>query len=655
MSARLLERLVPRIQVSDTFGTWADAPELRLDSRVQLVIGSAVTDQITLRHLYGPAVKLAHERQVHKVDPLPYAHRWVRVVDPDDSENVLWQGIIKRDQRAVFPSSEGPHGVQTFVAIGGVEILRRCIVNTSWWWDSDGALRELEWIPHLNRRGIAGLLEGTRTDNEHPPYGYLFGGTSTWTHAQFLEHLLIHHIQQIDGPGWTLSGATDILEDHTEAVALGQNMNALEILHRFIKPAQGLEFAVLPTAIGFAIKVFAISAAPVTFGNVTMPANGDTLPLSPSTDPYVINADVEDSYDQVVDTLEVSGERIESCFTIAADEKEAMWTSAQESAYKSASTKGGADELDHDLARTDDSFRLVYQGFRLSDDFDHNDGAASPILDDEGELDSVGAYRQNIIRRTLPRLPLFEGGDYTTDPPTLTAAQDDFVPTLAVGKVSADRGYVVLDKTDHADLEGNDDIIVHGASVRVCPDDWAVLLEFRANYMHAKNHWAAGSPSASWLDPDTECIDYDDTVITIAVPTDQRLRVWKVNDVVKLDGSKAVIRQAGARLQYLAPETVIGVDTDGTLKKSPSGTSGVVLRNDNTKLHAIMAGAIQRYLEPRFAVDITYKGQWPVPANLGQIIVMDRAEGDIAGRWALVTHIWWDFESGTSGIRAGYA
>ena len=656
----LPDRAVPIIERQETWGaSWEEAPELRIADRLELGVGTNVNDQVVLAHTYGPAVKRVDQLAVSAEEPVSYINNWIRIKEPLTKE-VLWQGIIKADRRKIFRDSEAPHGRQRLVALGPITQLRRIVVNTSFWWNSTySRYYELAWVPSINERGASGLLQGTKGDNgPGAPYGYgVDSSDAIWTFEEYIEYLLYFHVQQTGGPIWVLEDLSGTLTSRVDVVRMRSTQTALTILRQLVRPSDGIEFAIVPIDTGYKIRVFAIAKDAITFGTATLPRNTDTMTVNPTTDPLIVECEAEISEMQTCDTLEVQGERIESCFTIAAAEKEALWTSTDESAYKSGSTQGSATTAEHDLARGDDRFRLVYQGFAAPSDWDWNSGLATVVLDQYGDYYSTNAERQNVIRKTLARLPLKEGGVYTGATPNEADATNDFVPPIAIGYVSADRGYAVLDKLSHADLESDDDLIVASASIRILENEWGVIIEFPANYMHANNHWAAGSPADTGAygitDPDAECIDYDDTLFTIAAPTDQRLKCYKDRTSPARDGSKAVIEVPGARFQWIEGSAAIGVDTDGTVKYSPS--NGVILRNDNEALHIVMAGAIARYLSERFAFDVIWQAAVPTPDYLGRILIMGSGEGDLAGRWGLVTSIWFDFDSGTSGMRAGYA
>jgi hypothetical protein len=655
MSSAPLPRLTPRIQTRASWGApWSDDVHLRVDGVLERVVGSAGTEQATFTHLYGPLVKHVGQDALEESPPLNYvANRtWVRISDPE-SGNLVWQGRFFVDRRRAERSSSGVRGRQTLIAFGGLELLRRITVRSSWWWNATThAYEEMGWVPSINRLGPAGQLIGTRGISV-PGYPYAYGNDDFWTHEDYLEYLLRFHVEQTGGPTWDLEDLTNTLDNRSHLIDLGDEQSVLEIVRKIVLPSDGVEFVVVPVDAGYTLRVFALAGTAQTFGTVTLPANGNVKTFRPTTDLYTIGCEIEDSYAEVYDGVEALGDRIESCFTIAPADKRNLWTSAQETAYKDASTKGSPTTADHDLARSDDLHRMVYAGFGAPVPWDWNDGDAAPVLDDEGTVDGTGAPNQDKIRATLRRTPMREGGDYTSDSPDVSGATEDTIPPLAVVKISAARGYALADKLGQADLETDDALVVDPAVICALQDDWGLIVQFPANYMHARNHWAAGSPADSMIEPDTECIDYSDTYLTLAALTDQRLRCRQLAASLIGDGSRKVVMVRGAKVQYIAPDTVVGVDTDGTVRQAPE--EGVVVRNDNTRLHALMAGAIARYLAPRIAISITWQGQWPLPDWLGWIAQLGTGEGDMGGRQGIITSIWWDFEKGTSGIRAGYA
>ncbi len=655
---------MPSIQTKTNWAhPWAVEDGLRLAGPIEMAIGSSARDRVEFVHHYGPLVKHVEDAELAESEPLDILDKWIRVVDTRAPQRVIWQGMVKEDRRKVHRGTS-PRGIQKLLAIGGAEILSRITVDASYWWNT-GTLSfdKMGWVPHINERGAGGRLQGTRgAEIAGQPYGY--GTAGVWTFRQFLDYLLRLHIAQAYGgvgsPTWRLTGETTVLDNRLEPVRLQPSQSCLDIVRRLIRLSDGIEFAVIPSDDGFDLNVFSVSPTAVTFGEATLPANTNVFVTNPTTDPFVVDCEVAVSHMQRYDSVEAIGERIESCFTVLGtgdEKKKNLWSAAQETTYKDGSSKGVPTTADHDLARSNDQLRLVYTGFAAPDAFDLNLGEAAPVLDDEGEFTGIGAVRQVLIRSSMPATPLREGGDYSTNPPTLTDAAEDFVPAMAVGKVSVARGYVILDKASLADLDADDSLKLLGASVSVLENDWGVIITFDKNHIHAKNHWNAGAPADSAIDPETEGIDYDDTEFTISAPMDQRLACRKDNASPARDGSKAVIEAPGTRFQYLSASTTIGVQDDGTRDFSPEPSTGVgiVLRNDNEALHWLMVGAIARFLEERFSFAVTWFFPVPEPAHLGQIMQMGPGEGDLAGKQGLITAVGWDFERSLSWMRVGYA
>jgi len=652
----------PTIQVRRRWtDPWVAEPELRVSGPVDLRLGSAGAGTLKLLRKYGPKVKYATASSYQTdATPAAYLDYWVRLLKAG-TQTVLWQGLIKDDQREIYRSAGNQRGVQILVAWGPGEIARRCTVRSAYWAGTDTPIQELGWVPGMNYRGPAGELEGNR-GAQIALRSYIYGldpGT-LWSHADYLDYLAAWHLQQYSdlggpiGPRWTVSGQTGALDGIVTMMRWGPAQNVLSMIRRLVNPAWGFDFAFLPTALGFEVKIFTLTKTPSTFAAVTLPANPDQFTVNPTTEDGVIAASAEISARERVDRVEVVGERIVSCFTVDAAVKRSLWSAAQEAAYKAGTgTPGDAAEL-HDRARCDDRHALVYQAFAAPVAWDWDYGYAAPVLNALGQVAGLGADRQTEFRNTLPLMPLKKGGDYTTAPPDLADAVDEYVPPLALVQISADMGWAPADALAGMDqTEAGLAAKVGAASIIALAREWGLIVDFDHNHALAKNHWSSDSPADSELDPETEGMDYDTMDLTLAAKTDQRLRCYKDETQPENDGSKRVIEVPGARLEWLTRSTVIGASVDGTGSYSPA--TGVILRNDNQKLHQIMAGAIERYLKNRFRVVIIWNEIKPWVARLGQILVMGPSEGDLQQEWALVTSVSFDFERGTTTLKAGYA
>ena len=301
------------------------------------------------------------------------------------------------------------------------------------------------------------------------------------------------------------------------------------------------------------------------------------------------------------------------------------------------------DAEDHDKARNDDDFRPVYQYFGAPADWDWQQGLARVELDSSGDVIpmSTGDY-QNKVRRTLTRLPLREGFDYTTDPPTDNNPADheaEYRNAEAwLNDASGLTGYYVS-------------VDVLGIPLSVSGIDWGIIVNPSPNHKLALTHWAGAA------DTDTEPLyDYETLIATIAVETDQQFAmIYEVPDALPSDGT-LVVSVPDAELWYLAPDTVVGIhDVLKQFKLSP--TDGVVLRSDASRMALAMAGAISRYRDARARMELTFKGLLPRSHWIGQIIGVVDEGGDTHEIQAPVTSVEWIVTDTdvTTIIRTGFA
>jgi hypothetical protein len=185
--------------------------------------------------------------------------------------------------------------------------------------------------------------------------------------------------------------------------------------------------------------------------------------------------------------------------------------------------------------------------------------------------------------------------------------------------------------------------------VSVLIDDWGVGLQVDPNYQLARNHFDVetdkGNVEFDRRDDDGEDVgeeqyDYDTLVATIAIESDQRLRLRHelISGTAPL-GEEITIEVPDAELWVLSKNTVVGIDpATGGLQVNDIPR---VLRNDIERLGQVMAGAIARYKMQRTRAEIRYKGFWPISGLLGKILDVIEEEDDTEFVDAPVSSIEW--------------
>jgi hypothetical protein len=332
------------------------------------------------------------------------------------------------------------------------------------------------------------------------------------------------------------------------------------------------------------------------------------------------------------------------------------WTGLEEAAYIAGDTVTAAPTArDHDAFRGSERFRRVFQEFKtFSLFFDYGGGAANPVFDAAGnhegsedklQLDEVG---------TLAKIPLKVGFDYTIIPPrdnNPSSAKVEYLPILAWIddtrlRTYPDKHYVLVNQLSSVNPE------YPGVGVRALENDIGVQLRSSPRHLFALGNWGGAEPTQ--YDPDTKGFFWLDLVVTLAVETDNRVFIERElpEELQAGDGSIKEISVPTAQYWHLSPRTVVGVEGDGTLLRSPS--EAIELRNDVGLLAALIPGAIVRYIFERQRATIRRLGVIePWHDGLGKMLVLEGEQGGLVNTKTPVTSIRWDFVTNNTTIYAG--
>jgi hypothetical protein len=643
---------------------WGYDPHLEL-VRAVAVAGSHDLGSCELKRRYG-ILKQPFDSDHDVVPPVSLMGWWVRLrLLGEQGLETVWVGQISGEPRTIHGSDLVPSGVQTFMAYEAQQMLRKRSVSVSYWREA-ATTRRMEWVAGFNARDPRRGLVGNRT--AEPFEGaYHFGGTGLWSRYDAAEYILRwfmtdqdHADPDDDGPAWRLGGQVELLSGATDSIALGQAHTVAEVMRKLIPRELGMDYVVIPLADGFEISIYALTAVNVSFGGASVPKNPNQVTIRAASSREMTQAHVAVTRDQAYDFVRLVGARVVVCCTLfgtAADAPEGsenslvpQWTSALETAYKAGTGTPADAPFDHDQARKADIYRPVYRLLGAPQTWDHQDGAAAPNVSDDGEVETVEvggiqvpvpADYQGQVKHTLPTLPLREGWDYSTDPPTLVAPagqDDDFAPP-AVWIYDEDAArYVLAEEVEGANI-----------GVSVSGTTLGVYLSVSPNYLLALGHFDSAAETV-----DFPTYDYAKIIATVAFESDQRLTLEFPTAV---DDSKAEVKDIevpDAEIWYLAPNTVVGVNPDGTL--AMSGAEPRVLRNDSARVAPIMAGAMARYWQSRGRAEITMKGLLPWSSLLGQILTAVEEATDTHPIYAPITAIEWSGAANhTTRLKTGYA
>jgi len=644
--------------------TWSDSwtwePSLRF-RRGSCHTTGADLDMAELESRYGYD-KAPHEAGFSTKLPADWTRAWVRVdvVAPGGAQTIFL-GRISGEGRHVHGQDNGPSGRQTWAAYGPLQILRKIHVGRSFWL-VDGEEKELGWIPSLNRRDELDTIRGNRSA-EKSGDSYLFGSTAVWTHRDFLEYLLDRFVDESDagGPAWTIGGQDELLDELTETVEMATTQTAAEIIRRLIPPRLGLDYKITPTADGFEITVFSLLSQETSFQGATLPRNPRSVRVDSGSAKENIRTHLATSDAQAFGKVRILGRRLVCAFSLygpavlangnvsphpLAGDLVKRWTNTLQSDYENGSGSSDPTVLDQD--RTAERFRTVFSAFGAPNDWDLYDGKCAPKLDQAGQRQDGPADFQTRVRSTLSWLPLRQGWDYTVDPPI------DGNPEGVEADLRPPAAWLTLrNPAGEADpwSEAYQPAEALGVGVHALRDDWGVLLTANPRHLLALGHFLEPSAVAP-------LVDYETTVITIAVETDQRLCLEvEIPDAAPSDGVYETV-VPDAHYWFLAPDTILDVDPADPTALVSAGP--LELRNDADRLALVMAGVLARYYATRARAEIHVKGLLPWTGLLGQILETVEEAGAAHQIQAPITSIEWSMPQGPNDspltvIRTGFA
>lgn len=635
---------------------WQTVPEFKLKGWTRTAAGGQVCTADVFRD-YGQ-VKLPWESALSYKPPWgSLTGWWLRIVlASGGTASVEFVGRIEANVRDPHGAeANGASGTQQWRAYGPQRILQKIGISKSYWLvgEGDGAeVKTMDWVPDVNRRDDADYKEadkkspqierGNRTATTAHDV-YMYGGEEVWTNRQYVDYLLKKFVDESDddGPAWTLTGQTDILDRLTETIPMSTTQTVAELLTALCPRRLGLDWTVLPTDDGFAVAVFALSPIEYQFGDAWMPANPYSVSFATSSRRDILAVRLVESDEQAFKTIRLLGNRVVVVGTlrgVACTEGTSIgslvrtWTDEQETAYELAVTTA---EVYPDLAHslTTDQYRDLYSLLLLSDAADLENYGWTPSLAADGTYTTSDQWQVG-ARRTLDWTPLLATVDYTATPLDLgEIGSTDFLPPQA---------YLRRYTTGQVIFEGwvpppTHDVYIGAAEagfhVEAPRNALGVRIVGSANWELAKNHFPAVVP-----DDVLPLYDYEATVATLAWETDQRFGLeYTTDDAAPSDGVLEV-EVPDANYWVLSADTVVGVTEDGELQ---TRATAVVLRQDNDRLLFVLAGILARYYGSRHRAEITVRDLVPWSGLLGQILRGLETDGTLTEMAAPITTITW--------------
>lgn len=639
-------------QVKETWtDEWADDRALELVSLCWASAGQDLGEAVCerryglLRHPWETGGATVHP-------PVTLDNWWIRFQQEVDGNRVtLWTGLVAQEARSLYGTGElgatkVPAGNQRYVAYQPAYLLRKISVSESDWQVDDGnngvEIRRMKWMPDVNMRDHHNTLVGNRTEHIDEEAGsYLYGGTDVWSHKDFVEYLLKRFCDRDDGPTWTLVDGSGVMASIQQTIKLPDSATVDEMLKLLIPPKFGLDYFIETVEGGFQLTVFSLSDTDMTFGGSTLPANPNLVEWSIGQALDLRISEVARSVVHKYSRIRVIGKRMVVCCSLSADQGNPTqliegWTTGDLERYLAGTGTPADDPQQHDQARARDEMVDVFQKYVARAGLDPDSMKARPSVTYAGTIaqNTPSSAWQSIVRRTLTWLPLRAGVDYSQGPPDPDPG-GEFVPPQAWLLDPATNRYVPVDTL--------------GMGLIVLHRDWGVRVSASPNHKLALNNWPETEPlpADTMVDPK---YDYNTLRTTVAIESDQRLQLEHIveeND----DGSVLVIDDDQAELWYLAKDTWIGVNDDGTMTKT---TTGYVLRNDVTRLEQLMAGAVARYRLSRGRAIYQLEGWQQMQNLLGQILITVDDGSSPMEMSAPITQLRWTRDVKTT-LTAGFA
>jgi len=295
-------------------------------------------------------------------------------------------------------------------------------------------------------------------------------------------------------------------------------------------------------------------------------------------------------------------------------------------------------------------------------------------LDKDNKL-VTGPY-QTAIRETLSWIPLKEGWDYSTNPPTdntISNGQSDeeaIKPPMAwvydeVPDAGGSASYIAC---DHAGMHAHHPY-----------HDWGIVVTAHPPHKLARHQLADDDLVTFDITEEELRFDYETLVATIAIESDWRINLkYTVPDTLAAgDGSVMTIVDEEAELWVLLPNTVVEVNTNWSPTPRPidqvsatsspgpqvdtsqfikSGAKPMILRNDIARLAFVMAGAQSRYINQRGRAQLTLNGLFPYANLIGYLLKAVQQGDSIQPISAVISSVEWILEpTPKTIIRTGYA
>lgn len=683
------------------YGRFAGRNVLPLDlDRYYLKLVVRNTEAETAEAAGGPVTDQIIHNNAHLI--------WYGVVEVDDLEV---QGTQRRTHGTT--TSITPQGDQVITAFGLLRELETTIIRESTVETYEGGTQVIgRGIPFNEFRGGRFAERGNRTTGPMGGYdGYVFSNQpvkkSIWTGSDALRYLIKFH-QPKDESGnvtanWELHGGLEFLDWFDITVAT-DGRSVKDVIDDLIDRRRLVGYWVDAAELGghgTGTLVVKLHVFAFTDEQIDMP-DGKKIEANQNQ----VTLDFEESFDidratlsknrcHTVDKVRVRGDFITSTFTtfLSSTMLQTGWSSGDETTYKNgASGVAGYDALStedkqelNQLARDQETLEEVYAKFTMRDSWnlivpEKFDASAQnyqitttiAALDGVTSTDIRTAFREG----EHPKRPVWtKGKQFLRALPIRVKPTDDlseFRDPFCIFKIdsapedSADHRWQFSDKLNSTAsaagaLESNRQF-----SARLQMQDKALGVNVQVGaaggqQLIAKGHWSGAALTADRYDPDKpdgNGVDYDKMTVTVSMEWDDRIEFVKGAGPVGNPVREMYIDIPDARLDFIIPGTVTGLDESGKLVRN---VNGEIIRDDRKRLEQICNAAFAWYSKQRQALKLQWKSLAALFTDDDQRVEIGWLITSVGGQYSLedvnspITGWTYDFESGTTSIETAFA
>lgn len=420
--------------------------------------------------------------------------------------------------------------------------------------------------------------------------------------------------------------------------------------------------------------------------SISLPS-GEDIPGNFNQSFWLFDTEIEIKSLQIVeddatrfDVVIARGHPLGSCFTIGFDREETLekdWDDTLQDLYNegasladSYAALNDSEKMDANAEyRSTDKFKKVYKYFRLKPDWDGIIDGDEILPDPTDDTSESHSEWWNPGVKFLDKLPLLTDHDYivvdeadTTDQTIDNSFPEYLRPfaVIAVEKEDESKRYYYLDRMPRGAIndtttEGFAATGGYGFSASIQMQDHVpgIIIDISGKPQHA----IAIEEFISTADVDADDYpaeaDWKDILVTVFAEFDQHVEMRFPEEALTTDTDvvrELVIDVPNARLDYLAPQTVIGIDADGQLIE----TDGGYVRDDREKLADIARCAYAWYGQTRRALTVVQRNL-VTERSIGELLTIVGNITDQIEVNSVVTHLAFDLIAGTVTIQTQYA